>query len=243
MLCQTGTDRRGWPLCDDPGLTAEETLTTGRTTSTTRSARLTTMPLKSQSCCKCQTVPRAHNETTTDALKAQLAKELKDELTVDQSSLSKRRNEKISAPDQRTSSRMTGFSGLFVLVVVMALIVLSDINVLFRCPCCLRKVEVKEMRGGKPHQTRSKTEGAGETETGRRIALEVSEPPTVPNTSARHLRTLSPTSSSSSSEPRCEMMALASAQVGQLEVKEKTGFEPPHLVVPSVQDITTEASF
>ena len=132
-------------------------MTTGTTTSTKRWARLGTMPLKSQPCCKCQAVPRAHNETTTtmDELKAQLAKELKDELTVRQSSLSKRRNEKISAPDQRTSSRVTGFSVLFVLVVVMALIVLSDISVLFRCPCCLRKVERKEKRGGRPQQTRS----------------------------------------------------------------------------------------
>lgn len=101
-----------------------------------------------------------HKKTKKEA-EMELAEEIKNELTVDKSSLSKTRNEKISAPDPRASSGVTGYLAIAVSVVVIGLIVLSDITVLFRCPCCLRKEErnKKEENSQKTDWSRRPLEG------------------------------------------------------------------------------------
>ena len=67
---------------------------------------------------------------TMEELKVKLSAEIKKDLFVNKSSLSKTRNKKISKLDQRTSSCITGCLALTVLGIVFGLPVLSDI-------CCL----------------------------------------------------------------------------------------------------------
>ena len=69
---------------------------------------------------------------TMEELKVKLSAEIKKDLFVNKSSLSKTRNKKISKLDQRTSSCITGCLALTVLGIVFGLPVLSDISGLIR---------------------------------------------------------------------------------------------------------------
>ena len=69
---------------------------------------------------------------TMEELKVKLSAEIKKDLFVNKSSLSKTRNKKISKLDQRTSSCITGYLAITVLGIVFGLPVLSDISGLIR---------------------------------------------------------------------------------------------------------------
>ena len=69
---------------------------------------------------------------TMEELKVKLSAEIKKDLHVNKSSLSKTRNKKISKLDQRTSSCITGCLAITVLGIVFGLPVLSDISGLIR---------------------------------------------------------------------------------------------------------------
>ena len=76
---------------------------------------------------------------TMEELKVKLSAEVKKDLHVNKSSLSKTRNKKLSALDQRLSSRITGCLAITVLGIVFGLPVMSDIGGLIRYLYSLQK--------------------------------------------------------------------------------------------------------
>lgn len=125
----------------------DTTMTTTTNTTATATAS-TTVAAKNDSISRhiCQVIEdltQVYNMSVGE-LKTKLAQDIKKALTIDVSSLSKTLAKKISAPDQRVSSRSTGYVAITLLVVILSLIVLSDMNRLGRCVRCQRRRKREE---------------------------------------------------------------------------------------------------
>ncbi|KAK7098528.1 hypothetical protein V1264_002801 [Littorina saxatilis] len=137
-----------------PAPTTTTSTTAPTNTPTTTAAQTSTSPCRKPTnttlpcCCMCYKVRNFSKELnlTTEKLLEKRDKEIKKELTVNVSNLSKTKAKKMSQVDQRGSSQSMGSLAIVLFAVVFGMIVLSDFNKLGACPHCLRRNEKEEMR-------------------------------------------------------------------------------------------------
>ena len=124
--------------------TTKSTTKTSITTTTIASTTTPTVSTVRSTCrCPCNKVgdPALNNMTVAETLK--VVKQIKQELMVDKSELSSTKRKKISAPDERPSSRGLGALGIVVLISILCMLIIGDAHAFGRdFTNCLRNVRI-----------------------------------------------------------------------------------------------------